>query len=279
VAKPWAKKNDSFAMAVGIGIGFFFSYVVWAPTNVAHIIASYLVYPVLVMQQNYVDPLKKFIDHKRTQLQLEQSVQILEHEKQELQAQLIALQATTSYAQEVKELVEFRQRYACSCAVLAHVIMKNISDQAHFFLLDAGTRKGVVKDMIAVWQNHIIGRVVEVYPLYSKVMLITDRTCKIAAYCLATQATGIYTGTNTNDVCDLNYVSHLMQMQEGDMVLSSGEGLVFPRGFALGTVTAYTVNGLLYAVKVKPLLDIHKINYCYILQKGAEFSLKDQITP
>lgn len=62
-----------------------------------------------------------------------------------------------------------------------------------------------------------------------------------------------------------------MPMQEGDLVLSSGEGLIFPRGFALGNVKHYQVNGLLHDVIVEPLINLETINYCYVIQKGAEF--------
>ena len=36
--------------------------------------------------------------------------------------------------------------------------------------------------MIAVFKDCFLGRVVEVYPWYSKVLLITDPGCKVAVY-------------------------------------------------------------------------------------------------
>ena len=259
----------------GAMLGFFCSYLFFAPVDVGGIIASYVAYPVVMLQHTCVEPLKTICSHKRTLLELEQAAANLEQEKQRLQAQLVAAQATASFARDVKELLEFKNRYACLNAVLAQVIMKSVTDQAHFFLIDAGSNKGITKDMVAVYQNHLVGRITEVYPLYSKVTIITDKSCKIAAYCLTTQAIGIHAGLTNDAQCCLNHVSHLQQVQVGDTVLSSGEGLVFPRGFALGTVTACSINGMLWEIATKPLCDIHSIKYCYVLQKGNEFGLRE----
>jgi rod shape-determining protein MreC len=258
------------SVAVGAGIGLVLSYALMAPHNSAQICASYLVYPVLVMQRTYIEPLKNVWAQKRTVQELETRVAQLEQQKDDLTAQLIQLQASVGYAHDSKELVEFRQRYASSYATIAQVIIKHISDQEHSFLIGAGSYKGVQKDMVAVYKNHLIGRVVQVYPLYSKVLLITDRSCKVASYCVQTGATGIYTGCNQPGKSALHHVSHLMAVKEGDMVLSSGEGLIFPRGFALGTIKTAVVNGLLYDVTCEPLLDVRTLKYCYVVQKGSE---------
>ncbi len=273
--KNVSHSSASFFALVGTVLGFFCSYLLFAPADVGRIIASYVAYPVVMAQHTCIEPLKTLCSHKRTLVELEQAVTKLEQEKQHVQAQLVAAQATETFAQDTKELREFKSRYACINAVLAHVIMKSVTDQAHFFLIDAGSQKGITKDMVAVYQNHLVGRITEVYPLYSKVTLITDKSCKIAAYCLTTKAIGIHAGLNNDTQCALNHVSHLQQVQLGDTVLSSGEGLVFPRGFALGTVTACSVNGMLWEVTTKPLFDIHAIKYCYVLQKGNEFALKE----
>jgi rod shape-determining protein MreC len=134
--------------------------------------------------------------------------------------------------------------------------------------IDRGASKGVQPNMVALYKNCLIGRVSEVYPSYSKVLLITDKTCKIAALCGTTKSSGIHEGLNKKDYCTLNYVSHLCTLEEGELVISSGEGLVFPQGFGLGKIKSFTRKGLFYDVVIEPLVDLKNIEYVYIIQKG-----------
>ena len=180
------------------------------------------------------------------------------------------LHALLHYDHDIKELADFKKRYEESHGHIAQILMKHFSDQSHFFLIDIGTRQGIKPDMVAVYKNCLIGKVAEVYPFYSKVVLITDKTCKVAAYCAQTHASGIHEGSNQSEQTMLNHVSHLSVMKEGDLILSSGEGLIFPQGFALGNVMSCKPNGLLYTVHVEPLVDMHALAYCLIIQKGAE---------
>jgi len=63
-----------------------------------------------------------------------------------------------------------------------------MSENAQFILVDGGSRQGVKKDMVALHNNCLIGRVDDVYPWYCKICLITDPACKVAAYCAKTGA-------------------------------------------------------------------------------------------
>lgn len=237
---------------------------------------SYIVYPIMIMQRTFVAPIQQWLESREDTTLLQTSIKQLEAEREQLLAQLIELQASQAFDAEIKELTEFKQRYSMTNAIMAQVLIKHISEQAHFFILDAGSHKGVQKNMVAVYKDMLIGKVIEVYPLYSKVLLITDHLCKVSAFCAASKATGIHAGTNNIYQASLTRVSHLDQLNVGDLILSSGDGLIFPRGFALGRVAAYTQNDLFYEVTTQPLLDFHKVPYCYLVQKGAEIISKEQ---
>lgn len=68
-------------------------------------------------------------------------------------------------------------------------------------------------------------------------VLITDKHSEVAAYTNITNANGIVKGINNPDECELIYVNHLLSVSDEDLVLSSGQGLVFPEGFCLGQVS------------------------------------------
>jgi rod shape-determining protein MreC len=249
-------------LLVGIGIR-----TVLSSRYSAEQISSYVMYPVLVMQQRIVTPIKNFFAEKQTVHALQHELEVLKKERDSLVAQTVELKSLLHYSDEVKELLTFKEQYAYDDAVLVQVLVRNMSDQAQFFLVDGGENKGIEKNMVAVYSNGLIGKVEEVYPHYSKVVLITDRLCKVAATCVETNTCGIYEGCNDEHFGSLNRVSHLDELKEGDLVISSGQGLVFPRGFALGTIKKYTQDGLTYHVELEPLFDVASLDYCFIMAK------------
>jgi len=232
-------------------------------------LSAHLVYPFLRLQHSLVDPVETFFEKRKSYAELSAELGRVKAERDELVSELAQVLILLDFHDQTDELVSFKKRYEDPHAQLAQVLVKQFSDKNHYFLVDKGANHGIVPDMVAVYKQCLVGKVVAVYPAYSKVQLVTDAQCSVAACCAHSRAQGIHEGTNSADTSALRYVSHLAKVKQGDIVFSSGEGLVFPRGFALGATTACTKNGLYYDITVKPLLDIQAIRYCYLMQKGA----------
>ncbi len=230
-------------------------------------ISSLLIYPILRMQHWVVDPIALWYARRATHHELMTRIDCMQQENEQLKADVIRLQGMVDYAQEIQEQVAFAQQSNVQGPIVP-VLMKQLTSQGHFFWIEGGSREGIEKDMVAVYKNNLIGRVVEVYPWYSKVQLITDSACKVAGYCAGTQVHGIHKGCNIDGNTVLTYVSHLEQLIIDDMVLSSGEGLVFPRGFLLGRIVSTKVDGLYQHVQLKTDVDMHALTHCMILTKG-----------
>lgn len=179
----------------------------------------------------------------------------------------IELKSLHDFAENTRELVEFKQRYDFSNALLAQVIFRTIDAGAHYYLIDRGSYAGVKEDMIAVYKNNIVGKVVKVFPFYSKVVLISDHTCSISVYCDVTKTLGIYQGKNNLKQGSLNHVSHLQHVQEGETIFSSGEGLIYPRGFALGVIQHIEKKEINQIIDVDLLVDLTAIDFVYLIAK------------
>jgi len=230
--------------------------------------SSMIMYPVLVMQNRFIAPLYAWREQKKTVAELEAIIQKERDQKDLLLAENIKLNALMAYADEVKELLAFKESYQAEQAYITQIIFKSFSDQSHHFLIDKGSDHGIEPDMVAVYAQCLVGRVVEVYPYYSKIALLSDRQCNVAAYCELTRSTGIYEGCNNLEEGALSFVSHLSVVEENDLVVSSGEGLVFPQGFGLGRIKNHAIDGLYQKVVIEPLIDMRRLQYCMIIKKG-----------
>jgi rod shape-determining protein MreC len=224
-------------------------------------------YPLLKIQAVVVYPFHSVKKYCTDYNALCRSFDIVSQQKEALLARTIELQSSLRFIQETKELVDFQRRYKDFDSTLAQVMVKNLSEHTQFFLVDKGSAHGVAVDMVAAYKNCLVGRVSEVFPYYSKVVLITDRSCKVASCCASTKINGILQGANESSTLMLTHVSHLDTLQKQDLVLSSGQGLIFPKGFGLGRIEFFALDGLQYTIHVVPLLDFKTLEYCYLMQR------------
>lgn len=230
-------------------------------------LTSYILFPIIMCESHVIKPLKKMLEKRATIEELTMIIEQCRKENSALLAENIALASAALYREDYKELQEYEQRYSQENVVQAHVIGQHFSKCVHSLLLDKGQHAGVVADMVAVHNNCLIGRVVEVYPYYCKIVLVTDPSCKIAAVCTKTAAQGIHEGTYNFNATNLAFVSHLDNLEVGDMIISKGDGLIFPHGFGLGRIKSYKLNEFSYVVEVEPLIDVRSISVCSLIGK------------
>lgn len=230
---------------------------------------SCITYPFLLLERSCIVPLKHWLYWRHGAKELRLLSQQIIHERDDALRKVLELEAERDYFKDCAELIEFKKRYACDTATVAQILLKNFSSHGHFFLVDAGHNKSIKKDMVALYKNNIIGRVNEVYPWYCKVVLITDSDCYVAAKCVKTGSQGIHTGCNKLDKTELSFVSHLDTLEKGDVLISHGDGLIFPRGFALGKVIDYRLVDVRYEVSIEPLIDMQRIDFCVLIDRGS----------
>ncbi len=219
--------------------------------------ASYLCYPVIYLHHIGIDSCKIAQPHAL----------VVQQAYEQLLSDYIQLQATTDLHKEIKELREFKQRYTTDHAILAQILERYMGADEQYLLIDKGAQHGIKEQMVLVYKDMLVGKVHQVFPLYSKCVLLTDQRCKIAAYCAHTKAQGVTKGLNRCDMIELNHVSHLDTLEQNDMLISSGDGLIFPRGFGIARVADFRKDDLLYTVACKPLVDLNGLYYCYVLEK------------
>lgn len=227
---------------------------------------SFVVSSVLGSYQAIKRPYDYFVNRWRYTTNLEDKLQQLRMAYDTLLAKHISFVATHEYAEETEHLVAFKQRYNLPSAIQTHVILRSFSDHGHFYLVNAGSYHGVEDQMVAFLNNCLIGRVTTIHPFYSVVTLITDRSCKVAAYCAETKTKGIHEGLN-NDYATLSFIDPLAVTKQDDLVISTGQGMVFPQGFLLGMIDILENDDQIEGIKIKPALQLREIDYCLLASR------------
>ncbi len=140
----------------------------------------------------------------------------------------------------VEELVTNTPGFSLKDGVVANVVAWDASNAAKTLVVNRGRDDGVRLGMVVINPYGLVGRVVAVSGRDARVLLITDARSAVDAYVQRTRARAVVVGANS-DSCEVKYLSVKEAAAEGDLLVSSGLGGVFPAGIQLGKITRLEV--------------------------------------
>jgi rod shape-determining protein MreC len=194
-------------------------------------------------------------------------------ENEILKAQLAQLQnEITTYREALIENRRLRQllvvkRHQPGKTLLAHIVGCDIAPWRAVVTIDRGKVDGLLPDMPVLSQGGVIGRIVETGMSYSRVMLITDYQSRIAAIVQRNRARGLLTGLG-REGCRLEYVEKGIDVEAGDVIITSGMDAIFQKGLLLGEVISVKTSdqsNLFQEIMLKPFADVDKAEEVLVL--------------
>ena len=196
---------------------------------------------------------------------LRQEVDRLQIENQSLRLELSNHKSIESELARLRDVLKIKASLPRQ-AKIARIIAHDPSTWNNSFVVDEGAEDGVLVDSPVISEQGIVGRVLEVTGRYSRVLIISDTDSSVAGIDARSRVTGIVQGTGRNQL-KYGYVSVSEDVQNDDVILSSGLGGIFPRGYAIGTVVKKTEseNGLNTEIDMVPAVDFAAVDYVFIL--------------
>ena len=148
----------------------------------------------------------------------------------------------------------------------ARVIGFPPEDEARTVTIDRGSRDGVTRDDGVVASSGVVGRIQDVGPFSSTVVLLTDYTSRIPAIVRTGRWWGIARGNLTS--VRLEYISQDATLRVGNVVVT-GNGRSFASGIPIGTIVEIDRNdAALYQTAVlKPAVDLGALDRVVVLPK------------
>jgi rod shape-determining protein MreC len=157
--------------------------------------------------------------------------------------------------------------------VPAPVIARDPSGVLQTVLVGVGSDAGVRLGHVVVSAQGVVGRVSEVGPSYSKVLLVTDPASTVSALVQGSRATGIVRG-QYGDTLVMDWILQTDQVAVGDVVitagLSVGEDLrsLYPKGLVIGTVVALdrSEDAAYKRAIVLPSVDLRRLEHVLVIK-------------
>jgi rod shape-determining protein MreC len=133
--------------------------------------------------------------------------------------------------------------------------------------IDKGANAHVAIGQAVIDADGLFGQVVEVAAGTSRVMLIADASHAVPVEVNRNNLRSIAAGTGKLDELELEYVPITADIQVDDLLVSSGLGGHFPRGYPVGVVTKVIADPKVpYAqVKVRPLASLDRSRHVLVV--------------
>ncbi len=151
------------------------------------------------------------------------------------------------------------------------------SDQV---VIDKGSVNGVYEGQPVISDKGVVGQVVAVAKMTSRVLLICDATHALPIRVLRNDIRVIAAGNGCTDDLQLEHLPANTDIRVGDVLVTSGLGGRFPEGYPVGVVSsvkldtqrAYTV------IQARPTAGLQRLRYLLLLW-GADRNGANPMTP
>jgi rod shape-determining protein MreC len=156
---------------------------------------------------------------------------------------------------------------------LAQVMARDPANWWRNLQIRLGSRDGVRADQAVLTADGLVGRVAEVHDLWSRVVLVGDPNCRVAALVLEGRQpvdTGVISGGASvvdSSVVELSYLSRSSGVKAGQTVVTSGLGGVFPKGIPIGhLVDSRSIEyGLYTEARVKLAANLNQLEEVWVM--------------
>jgi rod shape-determining protein MreC len=150
--------------------------------------------------------------------------------------------------------------------VAANVIGKNLQLLRNTMTLDVGERNGVRADMPVVTESGLAGKIVSTSGRFAVAQILYNRDIRVSAKIERSRVDGIIRWEG-GAMLALQDVAKTLDVQAGDVVLTSAYSSFFPPGIRIGVVSsAKGAEGSLFqTVEVRPAVDYARLEEVFVI--------------
>ncbi len=212
--------------------------------------------------------------------ELEQRNKELESEIERLERDLVDAQAAKDENARLREYIDVKKAYPDFKFADALIVGTQSENHTTFFTLDRGSSDGIKVGMPVIVTSGVVGSVCEVGYNWCRVRALTESLSSAGAYVSRSGETGIVSGDisfKDTGKCMLEYLSENADVEIGDLVYTSGQGSVYPRGLYIGKISSVEIDGYLRTkvAVVDCAVDFESLKYVMIITDFEAQSVSD----
>jgi rod shape-determining protein MreC len=198
----------------------------------------------------------------------------LREEVQELRVQGLRVTETSDENRRLRRLLALQEHLPLT-TLSGEVIAREWGGWIRSLTVNRGRGDNVPRLTAVISPSGLIGRVVDVRPGVSIVQVLTDPTSTVGAHVLRTRTPGIVEGDPRGTLRFKFMARDGASIQSGDVLVTAGQGGLFPRGIPIGTVRTIDNRGaaLFHYAEITPAVDFARVDEVLLVTGDAQHDL------
>lgn len=197
----------------------------------------------------------------------------LQKELDDLRMRNRELESQAAEGQRLASLLNFRTAHPEASMLAAEVIGASADPTSHTLFINRGERDHVRRNLAVITPEGIVGKIVEVFPTSSQVLLINDRDSGVGALFAGTRTHGVVKGSGDPNP-RMDYIVNDEKVQVGDKILTSGEDHIFPKDLPIGKVESAKASAPFQVISIAPAARLDRLEDVLILLTQQELTPK-----
>jgi len=222
---------------------------------------------------------------------LQAQVDELQRQVDALTVDNVRLREYEAEVQQLRQMLNFTSDYplltplgadvvipeGCDTFPCGEIVGSDPNPYLRHITINVGSRQGVEVGMAVVSSGAgLVGRISSVAPRTSKVQLITDADSAVAGRLQASRVTGSVAG-QPDGLLRMEYIPQDEEIEEGEVVLTSGLGGFMPKGLVIGQIAE--VQQMDYALAqsaiVRPVVDFSRLEMVLVITSFERVPLEE----
>ena len=200
------------------------------------------------------------IDIKKENLKLQKEVIKMDT----LKTKLTEIQIENERLEQLLNFKNKIQQQSLAARVIAHDLLFGTHSTIR---VNRGTQDGVEINQSAITPLGAVGVVFHAEKTFSDILVLTDNFSTIDAMVQRSRVRGIIVGKRSS--CTMQYLERTDDVQNGDLIITTGLDNIFPKGIPIGHVTRVQKRShdISQQVEVEPLINPHNLEEVLIILK------------
>lgn len=233
--------------------------------------AALVVEPVVLTIEAPFGFSRRLSEEVRGRQELQARVAALEHALRNQRAELMLLAEVSSENEELRSLLEASQRLEVDFQA-AELMSIDLNPYSHRVVINRGRRDGLVASQPVIDSDGVIGQVDRVALHSAQVILISDPDHALPVRVQRTNLRTVAYGTGTINALRLTDLPMNVDLETGDLLITSGLGGAFPPGLPVAEIeTVSRRSGEPFArADARPLGRLDRARHVLVVALGPE---------
>jgi rod shape-determining protein MreC len=157
--------------------------------------------------------------------------------------------------------------------ILAEVVNKSITSRNNYITINRGSKEGIKKGMGVIGPSGVVGIVWNVSENFASIQSVLHEDTRITSSIEGTPYFGplIWEGKDPS-IVTLTDIPNQLNLKPKAKVITSGLGVIFPKGILIGTVLKAGVKGggSFLDISVKLATNFYALQYVYVIKNNFQ---------